>query len=96
MESSTQVFVFGDQTSLSIVDLRQLLHVNDNTFLSSFLDSANYALRVEIADLPVIKQEWFPRFTTFLDLLAESHQSGNNPALGLALQCTNQLARFIR
>ena len=96
MEPSSQIFIFGDQTNASEADLRQLLHVNDNIVLRSFFERANYALRVEIARLPAVQQEWFPRFTTLFDLLARHHQPESNPALALALLCINQLGRFIR
>lgn len=56
MEPPTQTFIFGDQTNASDADLRQLLHVNDNSVLRSFFECVNYALRVEIARLPVVVQ----------------------------------------
>lgn len=97
MEPPSQVFIFGDQTNASDADLRQLLHVNENSVLRSFFERVNYALRVEIARLPAIQQDWFPRYTTLLELLtARRRGSGNNPALGLALLCINQLGHFVK
>ncbi|KAF6235869.1 hypothetical protein HO173_006065 [Letharia columbiana] len=96
MEPPTQIFIFGDQKNASDADLRQLLHVNDNSVLRSFFERVNYALRVEIARLPVIQQEWFPRYNTLLELLTARRRGfGDNPALGLALLCINQLGRTI-
>ena len=97
MEVQNQIFIFGDQTNASDADLRQLLHVNDNSVLKSFLERVTYAIRVEINLLPVVQQEWFPRFTTLLELLtARRHGTGDNPALELALLCINQLGRFVK
>lgn len=96
MDPPTQIFIFGDQTNASDADLRQLLHVNDNSVLRSLFERVNYALRVEIARLPVVQQEWFPRYTTRLELLTARRRGfGDNPALGLALLCINQLGRFV-
>ncbi|KAL8714640.1 MAG: hypothetical protein Q9220_001589 [cf. Caloplaca sp. 1 TL-2023] len=92
-----QIFVFGDQTNASDANLRQLLHVKDNSQLCSFFDRVNYALKREISRLPVVQQAWFPRYTSLLELLtARRDESGTNPALGLALLCINQLGHFIR
>ena len=95
MDPSSQVFLFGDQTVAFTADLRQLLHVNDNVVLKSFFERAHYALRLEIAQLPARQQEWFPRFTSLLELAAHHRESTSNPALELSLLCLNQLARFI-
>jgi len=93
---TSQVFIFGDQTSAFESDLRSLLHVKDNEILRSFFEKANYALRFEIARLPVSQREIFPRFTCVLDLLQHYRESGGNPALGLALLTLNHLGRFIK
>lgn len=93
---STQVFVFGDQTSAFEADLRFLLHIKDNETLRSFFEKVNYALRVEIARLPISQQAQFPRFTSVLDLLQHYRVSGGNPALGLSLLTLHHLGRFIR
>jgi naphtho-gamma-pyrone polyketide synthase len=94
--STSQIFIFGDQTSAFEPDLRSLLHVKDNANLRSFFEKANYALRLEIARLPMSQREIFPRFTCCLDLLQYYRESGGNPALGLALLTLNQLGRFIK
>ena len=97
MEYPTQLFVFGDQTNASDADLRRLLHVNDNSVLRSFFERVSYALRVEIARLPAVQQEWFPHYANLLQLLtARRREREDNPALGLALLCINQLGRFIK
>ncbi len=97
MDPQIEVFIFGDQTNASDADLRQLLHVNDNSVLRSFFERVAYALRVEIARLSFVQQEQFPRYNTLLELLtARRREHGDNPALGLALLCTNQLGRFIK
>jgi naphtho-gamma-pyrone polyketide synthase len=94
--STSQVFIFGDQTSAFESDLRSLLHNKENESLRSFFEKAHYALRVEIARLPISQRELFPRFTCILDLLQHYRESGGNPALGLALLTLNHLGRFIK
>lgn len=97
MKKPSQIFIFGDQTNASDADLRQLLHVNDNSVLKSFFERVTYAVRIEIANLSTIQREWFPRFNTLLELLtARRSGAGHNPALELALLCINQLGGFVK
>ena len=96
MDSPCGVYFFGDQTNSFESELTQLLHVKGCEVLSSFVERSQYALRLEISKLPVSQQEWFPRFTSLIDLLARKSDSGSNPALELALMCASQLACFIR
>lgn len=95
-DSSLNVYVFGDQTNAFESDLTQLLHVKDCEVLQSFFEQVSFALRLEISRLPLHQQEWFPRFTSIVDLLARYSEDRSNPALGLSLLCLNQLARFIK
>ena len=95
-EASSQIFVFGDLTSSFEVDLRHLIHVKDNESLRSFFERVNYALRVEIAELPASKRACFPRFTTIIDLLSRYGESAGNPALTFALLCITHIARYIK
>ncbi|KAL2062955.1 hypothetical protein VTL71DRAFT_6027 [Oculimacula yallundae] len=96
LSTASQVFVFGDQTSLFENDLKALLHVKDNESLRSFFEKANYGLRVEISKLSITQRELFPRFTSILDLLQHYRTSGGNPAMGLSLLTLNHLGRFIK
>lgn len=95
-DSSFNAYVFGDQTNPFEDDLNRLLHVRDCEVLSAFFEQVNYALRLEISRLPTSQQEWFPRFTSIIDILARYTESKYNPALELALLCLNQLGRFIK
>jgi naphtho-gamma-pyrone polyketide synthase len=91
-----QVFLFGDLTLAFEEDLRQLLHVKGNASLQSFFDHVAFAFRQEFASLPADQQEWLPRFTTLIDLLANLEGTVGAPALRFALLCLYQLGRFIR
>jgi naphtho-gamma-pyrone polyketide synthase len=94
--SPFSVYIFGDQTNPFESDLSQLLHVKSCEVLNSFIEQIHYALRLEISRLPASQQACFPRFSTISDLLARKSDSGNNPALELALLCLTQLGRFIK
>lgn len=96
IDASYGVYFFGDQTNPFESDLTQLLHVKDCEMLTSFFEQTHYALRLEISRLSISRREWFPRFTSIIDLLARKSDSGSNPALELALLCLSQLARFIK
>lgn len=91
-----QVFVFGDLAISFEQDLRQLLHVKDNGSLHSFFNQVAFAFRQEIASLPASVQEWFPRFTTLIDVLANFDELEGAPALRFALLSVYQLGRFVR
>lgn len=96
MDSRLSVYVFGDQTDSFESGLVQLLHIKGCEVLSSFFEQTQYALRLEISQLPVSQKEWFPRFTSIIDLVTGKSDQGRNPALELALLCLTQLARFIK
>ena len=96
IESSYGIYFFGDQTNSFESDLTRFLHVKNCETLSSFFEQTHYALRLEISRLPSSRRGLFPRFTSIIDLLARKSDSGNNPALELALLCLSQLAHFIK
>lgn len=96
MQSSCQVFLFGDLTVSFEEDLRQLLHVKDNATLRSFFEQVSYAFRGEFAKLPARQQTWFPRFTTIVDLLSKLGETDGTPALSFALCCLCEIGHFIR
>lgn len=91
-----QIFLLGDLTLDFEPDLRQLLHVKDNANLQSFFDNVSIAFRQEFAALPLAEQDWLPRFTTLIDLVANLNGTEGAPALRVALLCIYQLGRFIR
>jgi len=96
MDSTSSIYVFGDQTNAFEANLTQILHIKNNSVLTTFLEQTHYALRVEISRLPILQKGLFPRFTSIIDLLARNSDSGSNPALESALICLTQLACFIR
>ncbi|KAI9779586.1 MAG: Type I Iterative PKS [Peltula sp. TS41687] len=96
MHSSIQLFLFGDLTVSFEEDLRQLLHVKESGALCSFFDQVSFALREDFGRLPASKQDWFPRFTTLIDLLSKLGETDGTPALKFALLCVCQIGKFIR
>ncbi|ORY07765.1 hypothetical protein BCR34DRAFT_603760 [Clohesyomyces aquaticus] len=96
MDKSTQVLLFGDQTTPFQASLKRLLSIKHNGILITFFERVYYALRVEIGRLPNSLQEQFPRFTSLLDLLARCGEFKiKNPALESAFHTLNQFASFI-
>ncbi|KAF2790288.1 conidial yellow pigment biosynthesis polyketide synthase [Melanomma pulvis-pyrius CBS 109.77] len=96
MDKSTQVLLFGDQTSPFVASLRRLLSIKHNALLTTFFERVFFALRAEVNRLPISFQDQFPRFTSLLDLLARTEESKTrNPALESAFHTLNQLASFV-
>ncbi|PYH29218.1 type I polyketide synthase [Aspergillus neoniger CBS 115656] len=96
METVAEVFIFGDQTVAFESTLHSLLHVKDNAVLTDFFDRVGYQLRRYVGNLPLHQQEWFPYFTTLIDLLAQHENCHAAPALKLPLLCATELGQFIR
>ncbi len=95
MVQPIQIYLFGDQTYDVNARLRPLLS-DTNPILTSFFERVYYAIRAEIARLPLRSREAFPRFSSIADLLFRQRQGGLNPALEKALSCIYQLGYFIR
>lgn len=92
---SCRIFLFGDQTISFEGSLHQLFHVKDNDTLRSFLDKVGFALRKEFGNLPAGLQEWFPHFTTLIDLVSRLGETEGTPALKFALLCLCEIGQFI-
>lgn len=93
---SCQIFVFGDLSISFRENLRQLLHTKCNETLRSFFEQVGFAFRQELAKLPASQQDWFPCFTTLVDLLSKLGETEGTPALEFALVCICQIGQFIR
>ncbi|KAF8466315.1 polyketide synthetase PksP [Kalaharituber pfeilii] len=92
----TRIFVFGDQTTSFDDGLFRLLHIQNNPILTSFVERATYALRLEIGRLPTSHRDLFPRFISLIELLSRYRKYKHpNPALESCLVCLHQLACFI-
>lgn len=90
------VLLFGDLNIAFEDDFRQLLHCRNNATLQSFFDEASLAFRHEFALLSVEEQEWFPRFTDLIDLMANINGTIGAQALRFGLLCVYQLGRLIK
>ncbi|RAL00107.1 ketoacyl-synt-domain-containing protein [Aspergillus ibericus CBS 121593] len=96
MEAPAEVFIFGDQTVAFEPTLHSLLHIKDNAVLTDFFDRVGFQLRRHVGKLPSHQQEWFPFFTTLIDLFAQHENCVAAPALKFPLLCATQLGQFIR
>ena len=97
MEDSLHIVLFGDQTGDCRSIFRQVLHIKDNTFLTSFFEKAYSALRDEVAQQPRAVRDQVSGFTSITDLVArysDSTDAKSNP-LESALTCISQIACFI-
>jgi naphtho-gamma-pyrone polyketide synthase len=90
------LFLFGDQTVSFETSLRQLLHVKGNGPLSVFFERIAFVLREEIAKLSAHQQDWFPRFTTIVDLVHDVGTTQGTPALKFPLLCLYEIGQFIK
>lgn len=90
------ILLFGDLTIAFEEDLRQLLHCKNNGLMQSFFHQVSQAFRQEFALLPSQQQEWFPRFTDLVDLLANLDGMIGTLALRFGLLCVYQIGRLIK
>lgn len=96
-EDSINLLLFGDQTGDYRSIFRQVLHIKENTLLTSFFEKAYSALRDEVAKQPRAVREQVSGFTSIADLVArysDSTDARSNP-LESALTCISQIACFI-
>ncbi|RJE19624.1 polyketide synthase [Aspergillus sclerotialis] len=97
MNEPLHVYLFGDQTSDFVPELRELFKVKEGCLLGSFFERTNIALRHEIAKNPREVQETIPCFSRLSDLLAQyASDTKAAPILESTLMTLTQLASFIR
>ncbi|KAK4553130.1 hypothetical protein LTR86_009857 [Recurvomyces mirabilis] len=89
------VLLFGDLTADFEDDLRELLHCKADATLQAFFERVSLALKERFASLPSEQQDWLPRITTPLDLLASFDSSVGAPAMRSALLCVYEIARVL-
>lgn len=94
--ASCHVLILGDLTVSFEEELRHLLHNKDNEVLRSFFAKVGFALRSEFGELPIHQQNWFPHFTTLIDLLSKVENIHGTPILKFTLLCVCQIGQFIR
>jgi len=95
MSAPLSLYLFGDQTTQPKEDLRKLLMVGGNPTLNSFTDQAALSLRQEIQTLDWSQREYFPTFTSLLDLLAIENLEHLHPAIQLSLSSIHNFALFL-
>ncbi|PWY79190.1 polyketide synthase [Aspergillus heteromorphus CBS 117.55] len=95
-DRSAAVFLFGDQTIAFEHTLHGLLHVKDDALLTDLFDRVGFQLRRYVGCLPAHQQEWFPYFTTLIDLFAQHDKCDAAAALKFPLLCLTEIGQFIR
>ncbi|EED21099.1 polyketide synthase, putative [Talaromyces stipitatus ATCC 10500] len=95
-EASVHIYIFGDQTVSFEDTLRSLLNIKDNAALSDFFNKVGLRLRSYIGGLPLHERDFFPQFTTLVDLFARHDQFAGAPALKFTLLCVTQIGQWIR
>ncbi|KAL9594396.1 MAG: hypothetical protein Q9219_007055 [cf. Caloplaca sp. 3 TL-2023] len=91
-----QILLYGDLSSVHFEDqLRRLLHVKTNPLLVSFFDRVSHGLRRALEHLPMEQQDFFPRFTTIVDLLAKSTETDGSPVLDFFLLSVHEMAQTV-
>lgn len=92
---SAQLFVFGDQTVSFESTLHRLLHIQGQGTLTDFFERVGFHLRACVGSLPSHQQDWFPSFTTLIDLFAQHERTYGAPVLKFTLLCVAEIAQFI-
>ncbi|KAK1751945.1 polyketide synthase for naphthopyrone YWA1 [Echria macrotheca] len=96
MKTQGRIYLFGDQTNDFVPDLRQLLRIQDSPLLTAFLEKTHIALRQEISQQGREIQDFLPRFSRVVDLLAAySTDIDSAPVLASTLTAIYQLGSFI-
>ncbi|OQD89992.1 hypothetical protein PENANT_c002G05201 [Penicillium antarcticum] len=91
-----QVILFGDLSLVNLEDsFKSLLHVKTNPLLTSFFDRVNYSLRRLLDELPLQQQDFFPHFTTLIDLISRLGETSGTPVLEFFLLSVQQVAQCI-
>lgn len=97
MGTSTNIYLFGDQTIRVQGHLQGLLYVADNGILTSFLEKAFLAIQQEISRLPAAERDAFPQTETLGLLLDSINRNGkHHAALESALVCIYELGYYIK
>lgn len=96
--SKIQLYVFGDQTEISVPELLVLLRAAKVFgLLEAFFVRCSDALRSEISVLNSVDQEQFPKFNTINELVDNYYQRcSHNDVINGVLMCLTQLGCFIR
>lgn len=92
-----QILLFGDQTGDYRTILRQIIHINENEILTSFLEKAYAALRDEVAQQPRVVRDQITGFSSISDLVAryEDSNTERSNALESVLTYLSQISCFI-
>lgn len=96
LNRSCQIFVFGDQSIPFEHTLYNLLQLKDDPILSAFFDKVAFHIRRYLGNLPLQQQNWFPPFTTLLDVVSQHEAFDGAPAIKFALLCATEIGQFIR
>ena len=93
---STDVFIFGDQTTRVEANLCDLILVRNDALLSSFLNESFLILQREISTLPAPERAPLSKFRT-LGLFVEAIKSGKrHAALESACCCIYEIGYYMR
>ncbi|EXL92030.1 polyketide synthase [Fusarium oxysporum II5] len=95
MASSTDLYVFGDQSTPVLDKLQTLLRVKDNALLTSFLGEAFLAVRHEIVSLSSIERKSIPEAESLSLLLEGVRRSEPHAALDSAFVCIYEIGYYI-
>ena len=95
MSSSTDIFVFGDQSTAVLDKLQKLLHVKDNAILRSFLSEAFLAIRHETESLPSRDKESVAQAESLGLLLEAARTSTGHAALDSSFLCIYEIGYYI-
>nr|A0A142C799.1 RecName: Full=Non-reducing polyketide synthase phnA; Short=NR-PKS phnA; AltName: Full=Phenalenone biosynthesis cluster protein A [Penicillium herquei]AMP46751.1 PhnA [Penicillium herquei] len=92
----SQVLLFGDLSLAHVEEsLKRLLHVKTNPLLAAFFQRVNHQLRRLLDGLPLEQQDFFPRFTTLIDLVSRLGETSGTPVLAFFLLSVQQVAQSI-
>lgn len=95
MRSSTDVYIFGDQSIPVLDGLQELLMVKDDAPLTAFLNNSISAIQQEISALPSTEKEEIPRGDTLALLLNAVRKGTGHTAIESAFLCIYEIGYYI-
>lgn len=96
MDSTTRLYLFGDQTFDVSANVKSMMQHRGNPLLENFLSKAYEVVRKEVYSLPPQVRDDLPRLSSLDDFLLRKQSGARSVALDMAATITYQLGMFIR
>lgn len=94
--STTEIYIFGDQTRPVFRDLGNLILVGGNPILTTFLNESFFSIQREISSLRTTEKNELPQVESFGLLVEAAQKSEPHGALDSACLCAYEVGSYIQ